>query len=517
MANTAVDADVVRDSIKERVRSLGAALGQATPTGMIVVLAGATPWPIVAPLVGAGTVATMATAAVGLLSRSGAGVHLRLPRSACRGARIRRSSSRRRSASGWRPATRTPVALREDVSRLLRSVGGVESALAAADADVKDALARGFAELSGTWQEFGWMLGEVQDRLHEIQARQAEGLALQREGLELQREQLVKTTLLLQLHGAPARSPPEVEPREAPADVLCPYKGLRAFQPEDAAFFFGREALVADVLARLAEARFVAVVGASGSGKSSFVRGRPGRRDLARRSARGHGRTRDHPDARRAPARAARHAARRPARCRRPDRCSTTCARDPERVVLAARQAPGDVAPAATPLVVVDQFEEVFTLCHDAAERTASSTVAHGARPAAAGCCSRCAATSTAAAPSTVSWPRTGGRQAPRPMSRPGCAAWSKPAAAAGLTVNAPPHHPAGRRGRRRAGRAAAAVSRAAGDLASPPRQDTDHGGVRSRRDPDGAIAKTAAKRTFGGLHSGSSAGGGAPAISSSG
>ena len=33
-----------------------------------------------------------------------------------------------------------------------------------------------------------------------------------------------------------------------------------------------REALVADVLARLAERRFLAVVGASGSGKSSFIR-----------------------------------------------------------------------------------------------------------------------------------------------------------------------------------------------------------------------------------------------------
>ena len=48
--------------------------------------------------------------------------------------------------------------------------------------------------------------------------------------------------------------------------------GLRAFEHEDAALFFGREAEVQAVLAQLAEAPFVAVVGASGTGKSSFVR-----------------------------------------------------------------------------------------------------------------------------------------------------------------------------------------------------------------------------------------------------
>jgi energy-coupling factor transporter ATP-binding protein EcfA2 len=54
--------------------------------------------------------------------------------------------------------------------------------------------------------------------------------------------------------------------------MACPYMGLRAFEYEDAALFFGREGQVEGVLARLEEVRFVAVVGASGSGKSSFVR-----------------------------------------------------------------------------------------------------------------------------------------------------------------------------------------------------------------------------------------------------
>ena len=53
---------------------------------------------------------------------------------------------------------------------------------------------------------------------------------------------------------------------------MCPYKGLRAFEADDAALFFGRERQAEDVLKRLAEVRFTAVIGASGSGKSSFVR-----------------------------------------------------------------------------------------------------------------------------------------------------------------------------------------------------------------------------------------------------
>ena len=55
-----------------------------------------------------------------------------------------------------------------------------------------------------------------------------------------------------------------------------PYKGLCAFDESDADDFFGREVLVDRLLARLAEdhplARFLAVVGPSGSGKSSVVR-----------------------------------------------------------------------------------------------------------------------------------------------------------------------------------------------------------------------------------------------------
>ena len=51
-----------------------------------------------------------------------------------------------------------------------------------------------------------------------------------------------------------------------------PYPGLRPFAAEDAPLFFGREAQVSALLRQLEDHRFVAVVGSSGSGKSSLVR-----------------------------------------------------------------------------------------------------------------------------------------------------------------------------------------------------------------------------------------------------
>ena len=51
-----------------------------------------------------------------------------------------------------------------------------------------------------------------------------------------------------------------------------PYPGLRPFQQDEAHLFFGREAQIEDMLARLEDRRFLAVVGTSGCGKSSLVR-----------------------------------------------------------------------------------------------------------------------------------------------------------------------------------------------------------------------------------------------------
>src|SRR5512136_2836079 len=51
-----------------------------------------------------------------------------------------------------------------------------------------------------------------------------------------------------------------------------PYKGLEYFDEQDAGHFFGREQLSARLIGRLHRSRFLAIVGASGSGKSSVVR-----------------------------------------------------------------------------------------------------------------------------------------------------------------------------------------------------------------------------------------------------
>ena len=59
---------------------------------------------------------------------------------------------------------------------------------------------------------------------------------------------------------------------ESEGPVICPFKGLATFDLEDAEYFFGREQLVAELVARLAGAPLLAVVGPSGSGKSSALR-----------------------------------------------------------------------------------------------------------------------------------------------------------------------------------------------------------------------------------------------------
>ncbi|MFI9389021.1 hypothetical protein [Kutzneria sp. NPDC052558] len=149
-----------------------------------------------------------------------------------------------------------------------------------------------------------------------------------------------------------------VDPPES--DERAPYVGLAAFQAEDADRFFGREELVEQLLARVATQRFLAVFGASGAGKSSILRaglvaGRndapvllftPGRHpveECAIRLAAWIGWS--------------------------SVSLRTELAADPEALHLHVRQALADRDDNADLLIVVDQFEEVFTLCQDPAER----------------------------------------------------------------------------------------------------------------------------------------------------
>ena len=66
--------------------------------------------------------------------------------------------------------------------------------------------------------------------------------------------------------GAPTPPPPVVGPIPP-----CPYPGLAYFDPQKATQFFGREQAIQALVAAVAKRSFTALVGASGSGKSSVV------------------------------------------------------------------------------------------------------------------------------------------------------------------------------------------------------------------------------------------------------
>jgi WD40 repeat protein/transcriptional regulator with XRE-family HTH domain len=129
---------------------------------------------------------------------------------------------------------------------------------------------------------------------------------------------------------------------DAPTAGMAPYKGLLFFNESDADLFFGRESLTAHLaehvmdLAMDASSRFLAVVGASGSGKSSLVRA-----GLAVALKRVGWDTR-----------------------------VFTPSTNPSKMLMAALNATG-VQSSERVLIVVDQFEEVFTICRDEIERIA--------------------------------------------------------------------------------------------------------------------------------------------------
>ena len=128
--------------------------------------------------------------------------------------------------------------------------------------------------------------------------------------------------------------------REESADAgrPAPYLGLACYEVEQASLFFGRDALTGELLRRLAAGRFLAVFGPSGSGKSSLLR-------------------------------AGLLAA--------VDRGELTATTDWVTILLTPGEQPVaelaralDGKPAdAELLLVVDQFEELFTRCRDPAQR----------------------------------------------------------------------------------------------------------------------------------------------------
>ena len=116
----------------------------------------------------------------------------------------------------------------------------------------------------------------ARDWAHTAAERQVEQTASQtatsRSHLRLVQEKLTADVVDLQELGTSHEQPSGGEAEDPLAQVVCPYKGLGRYEPDDARFFFGRERLVAELVTHLVGAGLVGVVGPSGSGKSSLVR-----------------------------------------------------------------------------------------------------------------------------------------------------------------------------------------------------------------------------------------------------
>ncbi|WP_456843935.1 nSTAND1 domain-containing NTPase [Cellulomonas sp. P5_C6] len=105
--------------------------------------------------------------------------------------------------------------------------------------------------------------------------RQTEALDVLGRAKRMLREELGLDpgTELLTLEAAILRQDPDLDGAESlTTSLVCPYRGLLPYESEDAETFFGREVDVESCLSRLRERGVLAVVGPSGTGKSSLVR-----------------------------------------------------------------------------------------------------------------------------------------------------------------------------------------------------------------------------------------------------
>jgi AAA ATPase domain len=176
-------------------------------------------------------------------------------------------------------------------------------------------------------------------------------------------------------------TPRSPTPASAGADAVCPYRGLAAYDVADAQYFFGREVLTEQLMARLAErlvgAGMLVVVGPSGSGKSSLLRAGlipaleaglpniPGSWAWPRVVLT--------PGAHPITTLASRLA---PVAGEAVDTLGARLAADPAELstlaqTVLSRHARGEHATGRRLILVIDQFEELFTSCEDPAERQA--------------------------------------------------------------------------------------------------------------------------------------------------
>ena len=170
----------------------------------------------------------------------------------------------------------------------------------------------------------------------------------------------------------------DVEPSPAEADDVAsrgdaPYVGLAAYGPEDADWFHGRERVVDELVTRVHAHRFVTVLGPSGTGKTSMLRAGL----LPRLTAEGSIRPVVFTPGAHPLEECAIHLARLLDSTPGSAAAELAEARGLHRLV---RQALVDRPSGVEVVLVIDQFEEVFTLCRDAEERSrfVSALVAAG-------------------------------------------------------------------------------------------------------------------------------------------
>ncbi len=173
-------------------------------------------------------------------------------------------------------------ALRQEVSQLLTNVDSISVAVRASAANASDVGERLLAAL-GDLGELGEDFVELQVRtltsLNRFQDELASRSAAQRQQIDLTQTSL--TGLTVQVRDLIARLPRSKSGRGAAEPWVtrhdeCPYPGLVSFDATQAAFFFGRKKPVTAVLTTLAELAQVPTVplfliGVSGVGKSSLL------------------------------------------------------------------------------------------------------------------------------------------------------------------------------------------------------------------------------------------------------
>ncbi|WFE27596.1 hypothetical protein O7623_31040 [Solwaraspora sp. WMMD791] len=408
----------VRDWVRAGARRAGQGLRGATPYGVLAFLAGSALAPIAASGFGVGG---LLGATLDQLGQVGGGYLADvLGETARRAGGRSRDEQLLREALGQELLARLTAddddgrsaALGAEIGRLLQAVDAVEVALAAAaetDASVRDELAAAFHALGTDVGALQWMVTDVRRSLGALRWELAQRSHEQRVEMERVRRQLITITQLTSQVGRPDR-PADTTPATTPdtaaardaaagraddvdgaathdaggAGLACPYPGLAAFEPEDAPWFHGREEQVAEILGRLAEQAMggppLVLTGVSGVGKSSLLRAgvlpavavgalgdarqwpwlllTPGAQpldELVARTLVAVGR----PAADVAAAQAAVRAA--------PESFGSVC------------------LPAETgvrPVIVVDQFEELFTQCADVSGRLAFGTALANAAPA---------------------------------------------------------------------------------------------------------------------------------------